>query len=104
MMEVWAKHAKQMKAEETRNLQAALAFEFLRKEKEDISSRGDATPAQGSWFVILGRPADTDLENFANWTKDAILCDPWRHDVGIAAQLATWFQETKVNLLCRVEG
>jgi hypothetical protein len=54
--------------------------------------------------VILGRPADTDLENFADWPKDAILCDPWRHNASIAAQLATWFNETKVDLICRVEG
>lgn len=103
MVEVWAKHARKMKAGNCA-LQAALAFDFLRKEKKMFPLEMMQFRHKNHGFVILGRPADTDLENFADWTKDAILCDPWRHDVGLAGQLVTWFQETKVDLVCRVEA
>jgi hypothetical protein len=103
MVEVWAKHAKKMKAGNCA-LQAALAFDFLRKEKKIFPVEMMQLRNKDHGFVILGRPAETDLENFADWTKDAILCDPWRHNVGIAAQLVTWFHETKVDLVCRVDA
>lgn len=103
MMEVWAKHALKMKAGNC-GVQAALAFQFLRTEKKIFPIEVMQLRHKNHGFVILGRPADTDLENFADWTKDAILCDPWRHNTGIAAQLVTWFNETKVDLVCRVEG
>jgi hypothetical protein len=101
--EVWAKHALKMKAGNC-SIQAALAFQYLRTEKKIFPVEMMQLRFKNHAFVILGRPADTDLENFADWTKDAILCDPWRHDAGIAGQLATWFHETKVDLICRVEG
>jgi hypothetical protein len=103
MMEVWAKHAVKMKAGNC-SLQAALAFQYLRTDKKMFPVEVMQLRHKNHGFVILGRPADTDLENFSDWTKDAILCDPWRHNVGIAAQLVTWFNETKVDLICRVEG
>ena len=103
MMEVWAKHAVKMQAGNC-SLQAALAFQYLRTEKKIFPVEVMQLRHKNHGFVILGRPADTDLENFADWTKDAILCDPWRHDAGIAAQLVTWFNETKVDLICRVEA
>ena len=103
MMEVWAKHAVKMQAGNC-GLQAALAFQYLRTEKKIFPVEVMQLRHKNHGFVILGRPADTDLENFADWTKDAILCDPWRHDAGIAAQLVTWFNETKVDLVCRVEA
>jgi hypothetical protein len=103
MVEVWAKHALKMKAGNC-SIQAALAFQFLRAEKRLFPVEMMQFRFKNHAFVILGRPADTDLENFADWTKDAIVCDPWRHNAALAGQLVTWFNETKVDLVCRVES
>lgn len=103
MIEVWAKHAVQMQAGNC-SLQAAVAFQYLRTQKRIFPLDVMQLRNKDHGFVIVGRPANTDLEDFAEWTKDAILCDPWRHNVGIAAQLVSWFDETKVDLICRVEG
>jgi hypothetical protein len=103
MVEVWAKHALTMEAGNC-SLQAAVAFEYLRKHKKIFPVEVMQFRKKDHGFCILGRPKDTALENFAEWTKDAIVCDPWRDNVGIAGQLAAWFRTTEVDLVCRVDG
>lgn len=47
-------------------------------------------------FVILNRRADTDVNNFAQWTESAVVCDPWRDATGVAGMLSVWYRSTKV--------
>lgn len=103
MVEVWAKHALTMQAGNCA-LQAAVAFEYLRTHKKMFPVEMMGFRHMDHAFCILGRHKDSDLENFADWTTDAIVCDPWRGNVGVAGQLIVWFKQTKVDLICRVDA
>jgi hypothetical protein len=103
MMEVWAKHALTMQAGNC-GIQAAVAFEYLRNHKKMFPVEVMEFRHLDHAFCILGRDKDSDLEDFAAWTKDAIVCDPWRGNVGVAGQLVVWFKQTAVNSICRVDS
>jgi hypothetical protein len=49
---------------------------------------------RGWWnhaFLILNRPADSDVSDFASWASKAVVCDPLYDRSGEAGFLATWY-------------
>jgi hypothetical protein len=103
LIETWARNATAVGAGNCA-LQAAVAFVYLRGQRvfplEFMRLSGD----RDHGFVILGRDASTDLNNFAEWTGgSSILCDPWRGTSGVAGMLAVWYGTTGVELLTRLE-
>jgi hypothetical protein len=68
--------------------QSALAYVYLRDRKIapldwcrfDIRRKNHA-------FVILGAAAEIRLNNFAEWTRGAVLCDPWDGYAGEACYI-----------------
>ena len=93
-IELMARTAIQIKAGNCGE-QASLAFMYLKEagvrplEYFEYTDRDHA-------FVILNRPLHTDVSNFAQWTEQAVVCDPWRDATGIAGMLAVWYRSTKV--------
>lgn len=54
-------------------------------------------------FVILGRPAETQVSNFASWAPASVVCDPWYGAADVATQLQEWHRQTRCELLHRME-
>jgi hypothetical protein len=81
---------------------AAIAFVFLRKRATrplDYMCFNGKDHA----FVILGRPAGTNVGDFSSWAAQSVACDPLRGESGVATQLATWWNYSKCASLFRLE-
>jgi hypothetical protein len=47
-------------------------------------------------FVILNRPDEIPIEKFDEWSKYAVVCDPWKGAWGMAAKLDDWYGWTSM--------
>ncbi len=66
---------------------------------------------RGSWdhaFVVLNRPADVPIRDFAKWSYTSVICDPLYDRVADAGFLASWYPRalplTDDDLLVRLEA
>lgn len=75
--------------------QAALAFTYLRDAGVRPIDYFEYTDRDHA-FVILNRDAAKDINNFAEWSENAVVCDPWRDTSALAGMLPVWFRSTKV--------
>jgi hypothetical protein len=93
-IELMARTAIQIKAGNCGE-QSSVAFMYLKEagirpiEYFEYTDRDHA-------FLILNRRAGTDIANFAEWSENAVVCDPWRDATGVAGMLALWYRSTKV--------
>jgi hypothetical protein len=106
-IDIWAKNALMAQAGNCQ-LQAAVAFTWLRDQgmypldyAVILNSDGDKFKHA---FVVMGRPANLDFSQFAQWQSDAMLCDPWRDAVGFAAMLKIWYPNAIYRLYARQDG
>ncbi|WP_155121228.1 hypothetical protein [Bryobacter aggregatus] len=71
---------------------SAVAFKFLaRKQVTPIEYFG---VFRGGWnhaFVVLNRPSDIPLNEFAKWSVNAVVCDPLYDRSADAGFLAAWY-------------
>jgi len=79
---------------------ASVAFLYLRDNVKDarpieFMEFDDRTHT----FVIINRPQEIPLEDFKEWSKRAVLCDPWKGGSGMAGKLYDWYGYTK--MVCR---
>lgn len=79
---------------------ASVAFLYLRDNVKD------ARPIEfmefddrSHTFVIINRPQDIPLDRFDDWSKSAVLCDPWKGGSGMAEKLYDWYGYTR--MVCR---
>ncbi len=103
MIEVWARNAIKMRAGNCA-LQAAVAFQYLRTRERVFPLEYMQFATKDHAFVVLGRPADTDISRFWEWSRNAVVCDPWRNSAGYATSLALWYQQTQVSVLTRLDS
>jgi hypothetical protein len=75
--------------------QASVAFTYLKDQGIRSIEYMEYTDRNHA-FVILNRRGDTNIANFAEWSENAIVCDPWRDAVGLAGMLPVWYHSTKV--------
>jgi hypothetical protein len=55
-------------------------------------------------FVVLGRPADSNVEDCNTWGKKGVICDPWRERAEPVMPYGhIWFVNKKISLLHREE-
>lgn len=54
-------------------------------------------------FVILGRPAGTDVSDFSSWADKSIVCDAYRGEAGVARKLEDWWSYNACESLFRKE-
>lgn len=47
-------------------------------------------------FVILNRSDEIPIENFEEWSKNAVVCDPWKGAWGMAGKLDDWYGWTSM--------
>ena len=82
---------------------AAVAFMYLRNQIRDVRPI-DFMDFDGKDhnFVILNRPEGIPIEKFDEWSKEAVLCDPWKGSYGMAAKLEDWYGWTKMKSRWRV--
>jgi hypothetical protein len=87
---------------------SAVAFKYLLKANvRPIEYYG---VFRGSWdhaFVVLNRPANVPIREFARWSYSAVLCDPLYDRVADAGFLAPWYPKalplTEDDLVVRLE-
>ncbi len=82
---------------------AAVAFMYLRNRIRD------ARPidfmefvGKNHNFVILNRPEGIPIEKFDEWSKEAVVCDPWKGSYGMAAKLEDWYGWTRMESRWRI--
>lgn len=87
---------------------SAVAFKYLVKANvRPIEYYG---VFRGSWdhaFVVLNRPANVPIREFARWSYSAVLCDPLYDRVADAGFLAPWYPKalplSEDDLVVRLE-
>jgi hypothetical protein len=76
---------------------AAVAFVYLKnqiKEARPIDFMDYV--GKNHNFVILNRPENIPIDRFEEWSKEAVVCDPWKGSFGMAGKLEEWYGWTNM--------
>jgi hypothetical protein len=86
--------AKLARDTQTGNCSELSSIAFERLESTGIRPIDYFAVYRGSWnhaFVILNRPGDVPVADFARWSYYAVVCDPLYDRAATAGMLCTWY-------------
>lgn len=102
MIEVWSRNALAISSGNCA-FQAAVAFTYLRDRA--VFPLEYVQHAEGDHaFLILGRPGNTKIDQFASWRQQAVVCDPWKSLADSAQAVFDGPQSRKVEVLTRLDS
>jgi hypothetical protein len=78
---------------------AAVAYEWLRATAvTPIELMRFTAAGYDHVWVVIGRVAGSDLTNLRTWGADAVWCDPWQGDAGVAFGIQSFVRGEVRNL------